>query len=896
MFKNNFNNISFFNLFVRYWEAYKNGKKSRKIAADSRYYSIYVEQWRDIAMLRLFEAFIESAPQLVLQLYILAYRRHFDEEKDWLTAFSACISLISLSTSIVSYSKALREASDTKGHMSWWAFACQIVWRLSMVGSRIVTLVLFASVYKSWILLFIGLHWSSMTIWLIYQKTSFCTTKTLERLFSVVIGFIYIFCFFNPKDGFTRKRLIFFYCVMLVEDCVLMGMWLPHRHEYGAVFVAAVVMVFGGFFLGILVMFLYYQFYHPSLEVQGIFRRTKHDVPADGEIVRRLLCCGKCCNANSSDDEASEAPTGRPLEVDIPATRGSVGRSVRKDKVRSPTFEKELIVHEPSKLQRQYSLEKQKIKKERAERARRLREQENGMQNETYLEQSQGMEDPEVDLLSNGNASNHEGPQQNGAIAIDICSNGFHPKETEGESGESGASMPTNEKTCVDGLHCGTDDEEQTKKGELKSTLRYKYSSNLNFQHRYSFVSDCISLSSSSSDTTEDEPLKKDVKTRSVRPRTVELENDPSLKQLIHDNNGEISDQAQQFNAQSSSTVHVSQPPAAADSRPKNVISGEYVKRRKTRKRRQANRVSFPNFVATNLKRGKFSSLRLSREDFAEESRVENKRHTVDFSELTCDRPGRKNKYVRLVKRLKPGKFGSVRKELEELGLKFEQKGSDVMKGHRKEKVLWTKSMELSDSGYDVGTQRKTCGMQGTSDSELMKRSETTPRRDPGEQLRKRGDTELNDCNELSRHRHSVTSCTSHNDNGCLLGLKSEDNRFSYRNEPDPLLKTLRHYSEKDTRLRTSSSSTPNKRHTVNFPCFLEENCNESEANDLSPVSNETRNTADSQVLLEQNGSIWMRREVNVKQRDRSRPLSASFAELGIRERFLLLKETPILI
>jgi hypothetical protein len=82
---------------------------------DEDCYSIYIEQWRDIAMLRLFEVFIESAPQLVLQLYILAYNRHFDKEKDWLTACSACFSLISLSTSIVSYSKALRDAREDKG-------------------------------------------------------------------------------------------------------------------------------------------------------------------------------------------------------------------------------------------------------------------------------------------------------------------------------------------------------------------------------------------------------------------------------------------------------------------------------------------------------------------------------------------------------------------------------------------------------------------------------------------------------------------------------------------------------------------------------------------------------------------------------------------------------------
>ena len=209
-----------------------------------------IEQWRDITMLRLFEAFIESAPQLILQLYILAYKREFDKESDWLTALSACCSLLSLSTSIVSYSKALRDAQANKGKMTWWAFGCQCVWRLSMVASRIITLVLFASVYQSWILLVICGHWFAMAIWVYRQGTSFCGgKKNLERFFSAVIGFVYIFCFFNTKDGFTRRRLVIFYLVLFLADCVLMGLWLPYRHEYGIVFFIAVSWVFGGFFL-----------------------------------------------------------------------------------------------------------------------------------------------------------------------------------------------------------------------------------------------------------------------------------------------------------------------------------------------------------------------------------------------------------------------------------------------------------------------------------------------------------------------------------------------------------------------------------------------------------------------------------------------------------------------
>ena len=52
----------------RYWRTLKYGLKSRK---DHRYYKMMVYEYRDITMLRLLEAFMESTPQLVLQVYIM---------------------------------------------------------------------------------------------------------------------------------------------------------------------------------------------------------------------------------------------------------------------------------------------------------------------------------------------------------------------------------------------------------------------------------------------------------------------------------------------------------------------------------------------------------------------------------------------------------------------------------------------------------------------------------------------------------------------------------------------------------------------------------------------------------------------------------------------------------
>ena len=763
-------------------------------------------------MLRLFETFLESAPQLVLQLYILAYNRNFDKDKDWLTAFAACISLVSLSTSLVSYSKALRDASVNKVSMSWWAFGCQLCWRLSMVASRVIVLVLFASVYKYWILLVIGLHWFFMTILVKYQGTSLDMGKNeiLKWLFYAIIGFIYIFCFFNLQDGNTRTRLIFFYSVIFIEDAVLMGFWFPYKHEYGVVFVAAVVMVFGGFCLGLIAMLLYYQCYHPTLSVQGICAR-----------MRRCICCEECFSVRRSSNEVSEEGPfrGYPIDVDIPASRGSVGRSVSKNRNphASPTFETELFSHHPSELQRQYSLDKHR-KKVGKEKVLRLHELENGVAKETGLDHgvrfrpdhgvengfrpdhgvengsslSHGVENgfhPDHGVengssldhgVKNGSSLNHgvengsslDHGVENGsslghgvengssldhkvenskncehgnniqhsvnkAIAIDICrirecpevnggdpstrrtcdgllhcgpddveetgtsrlksknkcDNGLHcGTDDEQETGESGVEskkesdglhcgvdrsrtgigQSKSKMPCGDGLHCGTDDEQETgpsaskktsgelhcgthdvkesTKGEHKLKLcriqNPKYSLNVNFQHRYSIVSDCISLSSSSSDSDE---ASKEVAANPSNPQCIdEFETELNTKQELKDDNDnfETTLLAQLDNAQSPGPSHSS------------------TAQRLLRKSKQANRVSFPNFVATSLKRGRFSSLRASSETFAEEMKT--KRHTVDLSDLASGGESEKN-CIKGIQRFKPTQFGSVREQLEQL-------------------------------------------------------------------------------------------------------------------------------------------------------------------------------------------------------------------------------------
>ncbi|XP_070555145.1 XK-related protein 6-like [Ptychodera flava] len=227
------------------------------------YYKMVCE-YRDVTMLRLLEAFMESAPQLVLQLYIMSRLN----EAHWLTVTSACVSLVSLSWSLAAYHKALRESRDDKENINYGGVALQILWRLFTVAARVIALALFASVYLWAVFVIVFVHWLGMTMWLIVQKTDFCPTGAEEIIFDGVIGIVYIFCFFNMKEGKTRYRSTIYYSITFFENVALIGLWYWRREEDYVYTYAAIAFVIGGFFLGMIFMAIYYLCLHPTGNIQ----------------------------------------------------------------------------------------------------------------------------------------------------------------------------------------------------------------------------------------------------------------------------------------------------------------------------------------------------------------------------------------------------------------------------------------------------------------------------------------------------------------------------------------------------------------------------------------------------------------------------------------------------
>ncbi|XP_060761605.1 XK-related protein 4 isoform X2 [Neoarius graeffei] len=240
------------------------GIRSRRSSENDRwrFYWRMVYEYADVSMLHLLATFLESAPQLVLQLCIIIQTHKLQAVQ----GMTAAASLVSLAWALASYQKALRDSRDDKKPVSYLAVIIQFCWHFFTIAARVVTFALFASVFQLYFGIFIVLHWCIMTFWIVHCETEFCVTKWEEIVFDMVVGIIYIFSWFNVKEGRTRCRLFIYYLVILLENAALSALWyLYHSPLSTDTFaVPALCVIFSSFFTGIVFMLMYYAFFHPN--------------------------------------------------------------------------------------------------------------------------------------------------------------------------------------------------------------------------------------------------------------------------------------------------------------------------------------------------------------------------------------------------------------------------------------------------------------------------------------------------------------------------------------------------------------------------------------------------------------------------------------------------------
>ncbi|XP_075223326.1 uncharacterized protein LOC142325437 [Lycorma delicatula] len=220
---------------------------------------------RDLCMLRLLHAFIEAAPMLLVQLYLLWHDTATRQFTD-LNLVSMLLSLYSVCWALASFSKNVRMQNVHRLVLTWLGVIFQFFWRLGTVCCRVISLTVYATLYGRWLFLVIFLHWVSMFLWLVSPKNVFHGERISRRrkaAFSALIAFVYVFAYINLQEVNHRQKMLTFYVVMGLENALLIVAWRIGVSRNPPWYSESLPLLVGALFAaGMVFQALYYRYFH----------------------------------------------------------------------------------------------------------------------------------------------------------------------------------------------------------------------------------------------------------------------------------------------------------------------------------------------------------------------------------------------------------------------------------------------------------------------------------------------------------------------------------------------------------------------------------------------------------------------------------------------------------
>ncbi|XP_074845258.1 XK-related protein 5 [Carettochelys insculpta] len=291
-------------IWKRHWDAlWTEVKAGRSCTAGD-----LLMQQGDLSVLQLLEGLLQTLPHLLMQSYVFVAV----EPTGLVPGVSAGLSLLSLSWSLVAYSRFT--CLMKPGHLSMPAAAllCQLLWRTGMLGTRVMALVLFARVYPVWVFVAAGAHWLVMSFWLVSQQTDIISHSCHWRLFNFLVGAVYIFCYINFQAGPSKYRVAVFYVITLIENIFLLVLAtdILQGTPWDSLFIAAPAMA--GFVIGSVAVVVYYSLLHPkSTEIWQSFLKKScsfsvaEDSRVEGSTLRSVSEAGESFGITRQGDVAS---------------------------------------------------------------------------------------------------------------------------------------------------------------------------------------------------------------------------------------------------------------------------------------------------------------------------------------------------------------------------------------------------------------------------------------------------------------------------------------------------------------------------------------------------------------------------------------------------------------
>uniref|UniRef100_A0A8W8MNX3 XK-related protein n=1 Tax=Magallana gigas TaxID=29159 RepID=A0A8W8MNX3_MAGGI len=232
-----------FSVIIRTLSYVKHGCLSRKLHSEEKksfkHYQQMIKEDRDASLLRMFDAFIESVPQLIIQIYIaLQHKAEESLDLEILRSITIASSLASLSWSVTSYYRNLRIFHATSGLKanSICGAVGYFLWRVFEIGPRITAIVMLLSVDS-------------------------------HGLYIIFGSFVQIISYMNLSHGKSRLFAIIYYTLFYVENVVMILLFVlwTDIDKSSWIFLVTICVASSGTLFCTLFMALYYKLCHPKL-------------------------------------------------------------------------------------------------------------------------------------------------------------------------------------------------------------------------------------------------------------------------------------------------------------------------------------------------------------------------------------------------------------------------------------------------------------------------------------------------------------------------------------------------------------------------------------------------------------------------------------------------------
>lgn len=134
-----------------------------------------------------------------------------------------------------------------------------------------------------------------MGLWVfIFDRSPFCAGSWIHSLlFSLILGFVFIFNYILPRVRQTRYRFAFFYAICFLENVICVVLYVNFSTEEAKqefYFLPLCILSIVPFIVGIFFLVLYYWRYHPNVVSRRKYgEREMQTISVGGESASQII-------------------------------------------------------------------------------------------------------------------------------------------------------------------------------------------------------------------------------------------------------------------------------------------------------------------------------------------------------------------------------------------------------------------------------------------------------------------------------------------------------------------------------------------------------------------------------------------------------------------------------